>query len=69
MKPKKEPHFSRRAFGRLLAGAGAASAAFAQRVPPAEELRAANQRRLNAAQNLAKLDLPMAVEPAFVFRP
>ena len=60
---------ARRAFGRLWAASGLAPFALAQRVPPAEELRAANQRRRNAAQNLVKFDLPMATEPAFVFRP
>jgi hypothetical protein len=69
---------SRRGFGRLLAASPAALAAAAKPLPgqaPAaplsreEELRAANQRRIAAAQTLSKFDLPMAAEPAFVFHP
>jgi len=34
-----------------------------------EELRAANERRRTASEALAKFDLPMSTEPAFIFRP
>jgi hypothetical protein len=70
MTRKKNLQLSRRAFARLLAVSGtAAPAAWAQRASPAEELRAAHQRRLAASERLAKFDLPTATEPAFVFRP
>jgi hypothetical protein len=70
---------SRRSFGRLLAVSPLAAAAAAPQAPisrPApralsrnDELRAANERRLSTSQALAKFNLPMATEPAFVFRP
>lgn len=58
---------SRRAFGGLLA-AGVAGAA---QQPPSreEELRAARKRQASAIKKLAGFDLPMATEPAFLFRP
>lgn len=64
---------SRRSFGRLLAASPLAAAAAAGPSPQApsreEEFRAAGERRVANAQALAKFDLPMATEPAFVFRP
>jgi len=61
-------NLSRRAFARLLAASGAATRLPAQAPSPAEELRAANQRRTDTAQTLARFDLPIAAEPATVFR-
>ena len=60
---------SRRGFGRLLAAAPAAATAVPQTLSREEELRAANQRLISSAQSLAKFDLAMPTEPAFVFRP
>jgi len=34
-----------------------------------EELRAAHQRRVSTAETLAKFQVPMATEPASIFRP
>lgn len=71
MKPETGK-LSRRGFGRLLAVSPlAAAAAPAPQAPLSrdDELRAANQRRLAASQALAKFDLPMATEPAFLFHP
>jgi len=68
LKPSRRT-LSRRSFGRLLAAPVAVAAgASPQAASPDEELRAANQRRLSNAENLAKFDLPMDTEPAFVFR-
>ena len=69
--PKK---MSRRGFGRLLAVTPLGAAATrpvpqAQPLSREEELRAARDRRMAASLSLAKLDVPMATEPAFVFRP
>ena len=65
--------FTRRGLLAGLAVAGAGRAVARQAAPKPlsreEELKAATERRLAAAQTLAKLDLPMATEPAFVFRP
>ena len=67
---KTTSRFSRRKFGKLVAAAPlGASVASPQAAPPAEELRQANQRRAASAEALARFELPMAVEPAFVFRP
>ena len=70
---KTEPkRISRRGFGRLLAAsplAASAAAASPQALSREEELRAANERRLSTSKGLAKFDLPMATEPAFIFRP
>jgi hypothetical protein len=63
---KSANKISRRAFGQLLAVTGVASA---QRPSREEELRAAQQRRQSNSETLAKFDVPMATEPAFVFRP
>jgi len=65
--------FTRRRLLSGLAAAGAGRAAARQAAPKPlsreEELKAATERRLTAAQTLAKFDLPMGAEPAFVFRP
>ena len=71
MKPRNAK-LSRRGFGRLLAVtplAATAAGAPPQAVSREEELKAANERRLTAAQALAKFELPIATEPAFIFRP
>ncbi len=65
--------FTRRGLLAGLAAAGAGRAVARQAAPQPlsreEELKAANERRLGAAQTIAKFDLPMATEPAFAFRP
>lgn len=70
MKPETR-QLSRRSFGRLLAVSPLAAAPASPQAPLSrdDELRAANQRRLAASQALAKFELPMATEPAFVFHP
>ena len=61
---------SRRSFGRLLAATPlAAPPAAAQTLSREEELRAANQRRVSTAETLTKFQVPMATEPASIFRP
>ena len=63
---------SRRAFGRWLAGSGiiGGAASLPAQAPPGEEELAAARRRSQAGrETLAKLDLPSATEPAFLFRP
>jgi hypothetical protein len=68
MSPNKT--LSRRSFGRLLAAGPAASLPALPQAPSREqELQAAHQRRLAAAETLAKFEVPMATEPAFIFRP
>jgi len=57
--------FSRRSFGQMLVAAPVAPQVLSRN----EEVKAANERRLLNARTLAKLDLPAAAEPAFVFRP
>ncbi len=56
---------SRRSFGRLLA----ATPLIPQTLSREEELRAAQQRRVSTAETLAKFPVPMATEPASLFRP
>ncbi len=56
---------SRRSFGRLLA----AGPMIPQTLSRDEELRAAHQRRVSTAETLARFQVPMATEPASVFRP
>lgn len=56
---------SRRSFGRLLA----ATPMIPQTLSREEELRAAHQRRVSTAETLAKFQVPMATEPASIFRP
>jgi hypothetical protein len=63
-------NLSRRGFGRLLAASPLLAARAApQTSSPEDELRAARRRLAEAAQNTAKVSLPMTAEPAFVFRP
>ncbi len=52
----------------MLAGAGAAARLAAQAPSREQELETARKRRLANAETLAKFDLPMATEPAFIFR-
>ena len=59
---------SRRGFAGMLVGSGAAARLAAQTARE-QELETARKRRLANAATLAKFDLPMATEPAFVFRP
>ena len=65
--------FTRRGLLTGLAAAGAGRTLARQAAPKPlsreEELKAAAERRLTAAQTLAKFNLPMAAEPAFVFHP
>ena len=61
---------SRRSFGRLLAASSlAARPAVPQALSREEELRQAHERRLSNARALAKFPVPMATEPASIFRP
>ena len=43
--------------------------ALAQNAPPADELNAAVEQRRRDAGDLAKCQVPMSAEPAFVFKP
>ena len=66
----RNKRLSRRSFGRLLTAAPlAVRPAAPQTLSREEELRAATQRRVSAAETLARLRTPMAAEPAFTFRP
>jgi hypothetical protein len=55
-----------------LAGARAAAQALAQtpETPPnPDKLAAAREENRRSAENLAKFEIPMSTEPAFIFRP
>lgn len=54
-----------------LAGAGAGLAQQPPAPPPAnpDPLAKAREENRRAAETLAKFDIPMSTEPAFVFRP
>ena len=60
---------SRRSFGWLLAAAPLVPQTLPQALSREEELRAAHQRRVALAETLSKFPVPMATEPASVFRP
>jgi hypothetical protein len=61
---------SRRTFGRMLAASAAsAAAARPQRTSPTESRQTASQRLQRSSDSMAKFELPMAIEPSFVFRP
>ncbi len=69
MKPRSDK-VSRRDFARLVMTSGLAAGVAPAQAPSREaELRAAQQRRQSTAEALRKFDVPMATEPAFVFRP
>jgi hypothetical protein len=54
---------------RELAALVAAAPALAQSGAPEGELEAALERRRRDAEELAKQQVPMSTEPAFVFKP
>ena len=54
---------------RQLASVVMAVPALAQNSPPEEELKAALKRRQEDTQELAKREVLMSTEPAFIFKP
>ena len=61
---------TRRALGAAVAGTALAAAQTAPpRGEPGEELQAARESLKRNAEALSRLDLPMATEPACVFKP
>ena len=62
---------SRRGFGRVLAASSLAAPALRPQAAPSreDELRAAHERRRASADALAKFRVPIATEPASIFRP
>jgi hypothetical protein len=60
---------TRRKLATMIAAAAAANTAAAQTPPAADEdLKAAHEALQSNAQQLAKVPLPMATEPAFRFK-
>jgi hypothetical protein len=63
---------TRRTLARMLAGAAAVTAAAAPQVPSQaasdEESKSAHEAMANYAQQIAKVAVPMATEPAFHFK-
>lgn len=60
---------TRRELGALLAGLAASLPAQGQTGAEPDALEAARKRLREAVAKLEAFELPMAVEPAFVFRP
>jgi len=59
---------TRRTLARMLAGTAAVAAAAAPQETSDDDSKTVHEQMANSAQQLAKVKLPMATEPAFHFK-